>query len=132
MNKFMKRLMSKKDGFTLVELIVVIAILAILAGIAVPAYSGYLNKAKEANDTQTISAINTAIQAATAVNDAEVDAVTYNDTNGITLTWEGNDADKAATDYAVYIEGNSTIMERYNTFKVEDGLIVGSYVKPEG
>ena len=39
---------KKNGGFTLVELIVVIAILAILAGVAVPAYSGYIAKAKQA------------------------------------------------------------------------------------
>ena len=44
MKKFMNR-MAKKEGFTLVELIVVIAILAILAGVAVPAYSAYIDKA---------------------------------------------------------------------------------------
>ena len=46
--RIMKKLLKKKDGFTLVELIVVIAILAILAAVAIPAYSGYINKAKDA------------------------------------------------------------------------------------
>ena len=121
---------KKNGGFTLVELIVVIAILAILAGVAIPAYSGYIDKAKEAGDTQIVSAINTAIQAATAANDAEVATVTYTDT-GITLTWSGTDAADAAADYAIYMGTNSTVMERYNTFSIDSkGLIVGSYVKP--
>ena len=51
---------GSKAGFTLVELIVVIAILGILAGIAVPAYSGYISKAKEAQDYTQLDAIKTA------------------------------------------------------------------------
>lgn len=54
--------LKKTGGFTLVELIVVIAILGILAAVAVPAYSGYITKAKDAADLQTLSVINTAAQ----------------------------------------------------------------------
>ncbi len=60
------KMFKKKDGFTLVELIVVIAILAILAGVAIPAYSGYIKNANEAKDTTALSAIKTAAMAATA------------------------------------------------------------------
>ena len=63
MKKFMKKLLKKTEGFTLVELIVVIAILGILAAVAVPAYSGYLTKAKEASDITTLDAVLTAAQA---------------------------------------------------------------------
>ena len=57
------KMFKKKDGFTLVELIVVIAILAILAGVAIPAYSGYINNANEAKDTTVLSAVKTAAMA---------------------------------------------------------------------
>lgn len=64
----MKKKFAAREGFTLVELIVVIAILGILAAVAVPAYSGYVEKAKEAGDTQIVSAINTAVAAACTEN----------------------------------------------------------------
>ena len=73
MNKFMKKIMSKKDGFTLVELIVVIAILAILAGVAVPAYSAYINSANEAADNQKLEAVETAMLAALAMEGKDED-----------------------------------------------------------
>ena len=65
----MKKYLKKNEGFTLVELIVVIAILGILTAVAVPTYSGYVKKAGEAADAQTLSAVNTAIAAALTEND---------------------------------------------------------------
>ena len=120
---------KKTGGFTLVELIVVIAILAILAGVAIPAYSGYIGKAQEAADQQVISAINSSIQAATAVNAAEVTAATLTDTNQVDLTWGGTGAGQAALDYEMYMSGNDTTLNRLNKVEVVEGLVVGTYVK---
>ncbi len=39
--------MAGKNGFTLVELMVVVAIVAILACVAIPAYINYVNRAKQ-------------------------------------------------------------------------------------
>ena len=67
---------KKNGGFTLVELIVVIAILAILAGVAVPAYSGYIAKAEQAADLQTLSAVNTAAQGVAIGKNATITSIT--------------------------------------------------------
>ena len=88
MNKFMKKLMTKKEGFTLVELIVVIAILAILAGVAIPAYSGYLKKANNTADITQLSAVKTAALAACATVGTvdEVEVAIANTGNTVDIT----------------------------------------------
>lgn len=103
--KLQSRLKKTSKGFTLVELIVVIAILAILAAVAVPTYSGYISKANEAADLQTISALNTAIQAAAASQGLEAKETTAEVSGGyatITTTATDADASKLQSDFAAF------------------------------
>ncbi len=54
----------ERDGFTLVELIVVIAILGILSGIAYVGYGGYIRYAERAGDHDLIATVNLAFASA--------------------------------------------------------------------
>ena len=86
----MKKMFAAKEGFTLVELIVVIAILGILAAVAVPAYSGYISKANEAADITAVDAAKTAAQGALAV---------YGEVTEVVVTPNGSSADTVTAKY---------------------------------
>ena len=102
---------KKNGGFTLVELIVVIAILAILAGVAIPAYSGYIEKAKDAAVITELDAIQTAAQAACALNGTTVTKITVSNAGAVDITPAnaGEDAD-VASDFATFYTTDATTL----------------------
>jgi type IV pilus assembly protein PilA len=51
----MTKLLKKKGGFTLVELMIVVAILGILAALAIPAFVGYVRRSKTAEATDNLN-----------------------------------------------------------------------------
>lgn len=61
-NKIQKYLSGEREGFSLVELIIVIAIMAILIGIVALAVIPYLEKSRVGKDQQTIDTVYSAFK----------------------------------------------------------------------
>ena len=125
----MKKKINNK-GFSLVELIVVMAIMAILAVTLATKLSQYIDKARQANDRETVNAIYTAIKlgmlddkvydSAPAVNNDASPATDYVlKLNGVATTFLYTAANKVWT--------LNTAIADDDLFKAQIGEVVGSF-----
>lgn len=80
--KLQKYLSGEREGFSLVELIIVIAIMAILIGIIALAVLPYLERSRESKDKQTLDTVYGAFQTALSEEEAAKAAITKAGTGG--------------------------------------------------
>ena len=65
----MKRI---RNGFTLMEMLIVIAIIAVLIAIAIPVFASHLEKAREAADLANVRSAYAQVSAEALLGDPEV------------------------------------------------------------
>ena len=95
MNKMRK--MKNKNGFTLMEMLIVVAIIAILIAIAIPTFASSLNKARVATDEANIRAGYASVMADVLMNENDKTATTGETEKVYTLKVDGSvDSDAGA------------------------------------
>ncbi len=92
--------MSKQQGFTLIELVMVLSLLAILAAIAVPRFIDLSGDALDASKRGMSGAVKSAHAVAIA------DLKTFPDVTGLTGYVDGEGVTAVATGVQVVIDGN--------------------------
>lgn len=107
---------KSSEGFTLIELMIVIVIIAILSAVSVGAYLGYVEKAKEAADCETLSAVLTAAQA-TLADVGEIDTISVETESDDSGTVESITAKIGKSSYIVYdINGTSDYTSEFTSY----------------
>lgn len=95
-NKIQKYLSGEREGFSLVELIIVIAIMAILIGIVALAVIPYLEKSRVGKDQQTVDTVYSAFKNEIASQQISADVSFDITASGVTSDPAGFDVKKFA------------------------------------
>lgn len=91
----MKDIITKKNGFTMAELLIVVAIIAVLVAVAIPIFNKQLEKSREAYDIATMR------QAASAAVELYYAGVTEGTASSVGLLWNPGSAEEANA-YGIY------------------------------
>lgn len=113
--KIQKYLSGEREGFSLIELIIVIAIMAILIGVVALAVIPYLEKSRVGKDQQTVDTVYSAFQATLADQKITSDAtVTIPSTGAATATIGG-------TQNTAFIEAMAKALNAQNASDISSG-----------
>ncbi|NTW72380.1 MAG: prepilin-type N-terminal cleavage/methylation domain-containing protein [Eubacteriaceae bacterium] len=101
----LRKMLKKRKGFTLIELIVVLAILAIIALLAIPRFAGTLSAAKLKTDTATARTIVSAVALYQAESAAAISPTVAQLVTAGYLDKTPTSAVAAATPFAITYQG---------------------------
>ena len=104
--------LSKKKGFTLMEMMIVVAIIAVLIAIIIPTFSGALNRAYAAADEANLRAYYSEAMANSVLN--------------------GGDPAKPTDGSKITVNGVEYTLHGSATYKVEKGQLIITYTPSGG
>lgn len=121
----MKDKITKKNGFTMAELLIVVAIIAVLVAVAIPIFNKQLEKSREAYDIATMR------QAASAAVELYYAGVTKNTASSVGLLWNngGAEGDNA---YGIYDPSTGKFLAYSSTSPEVKNLCYGKGTSTDG
>ena len=121
----MKDKITKKNGFTMAELLIVVAIIAVLVAVAIPIFNKQLEKSREAYDIATMR------QAASAAVELYYAGVTEGTASSVGLSWQRGSAEEANA-YGIYNPSTGKFLPHRSTSNEAKNLCYGKGTSTDG
>ncbi len=118
--------MKRKEGFSLIELLIAITIMVILIGLIAPQVIRYVDRAREVRDMQTIDSIYEGINAALTDEDAYDSFIEQIAENSGKVTWRYGSVDIESGDGAVVSTDNLYQENPDDPFTIEYQAVMGN------